>query len=257
VTIPLLARARAAATPARTAAGAAVAVALAALVAVAGLLDGIGENGDLSVLDRPLLAWLVGHRDPVLTTVATAVTTAGGVPVLASIAVLAVAALAWRRRYDEALLLSLALGGAEAIAYVLKHVVGRARPPASDVLGPVEATLSFPSGHTVGTAAFTLALAYLWWRRRPGRRRALAGLAGAAAATVVMAASRLYLGDHWLTDVLGGAALAVGVMGLVVLVDLWLRRHGPGWARGPVAIGAVLLDERGVVPTDHGGADRP
>jgi undecaprenyl-diphosphatase len=232
VTTPLLARARAAATPARTAATAAVAVALASILAIASLLDGIGENGDVAVLDRPTLAWLVGHRDPVLTTVADALATVGSEGVLVGIAVLAIAALAWRRRFDEALLLAFAFGAAESIAFVLKHVVGRARPPAVDVVGPVEQTLSFPSGHTIGIATLAFALAYLWWRRGPGVRRAVAGLLLAVAATVVMAASRLYLADHWLTDVLGSAALAVGVMGLVVLADLWLRRYfGPAWLR--------------------------
>lgn len=232
MTTPLLTRARAAATPERTAATAAVGVVLASMVAVAGLLDGIGEGGDLSALDRPTLAWLVGHRDAVLTGVANAVSTIGGEVVLSVIAVLAVAALAWRRRFAEALLLGFALGAAESIAFVLKHVVGRARPPAVDVVGPVETTLSFPSGHTIGTATFALALAYLFWRRSRSARRVLGGLGAAALATAVMAASRLYLGDHWLTDVLGSAALAVGVLALVVLVDLWLRRRGPAWVMG-------------------------
>ncbi len=225
MTTPLIARVRAAATPQRTAATVAVGLVLASVAAVASLLDGIGENGDLAVLDRPTLAWLVGHRDPVLTAVMTAVSTVGGEVVLSAIAVLAVAALAWRRRFDEALLLGLALGAAETLSLVLKHLVGRPRPPAADAVGPVETTLSFPSGHTIGTATFAFALAYLWWRRRPGARRALAGLGAAGVATAVMAASRLYLGDHWLTDVLGSVALAGGVLALVVLADLWWRRR--------------------------------
>ena len=222
MTTPLLARVRAAATPERTAAAVAVGVAVASVAAVASLLDGIGENGDLAVLDRPTLTWLVDHRDPVLTAVMTAVSTVGGEVALSVIAVLAVAGLAWRRRFDEALLLGLALGAAESLSLVLKHVVGRPRPPAASVVGPVETTLSFPSGHTIGTAAFALALAYLWWRRGPSPRRALAGALAAGGATAVMAASRLYLGDHWLTDVVASVALAGGVLALVVLVDLWL-----------------------------------
>ena len=231
MTTSLLARARAAATPARTAVTAAVAVALASIVAVASLLDGIGENGDVAALDRPTMAWIVTHRDPILTTVADAASAVGSEVAIVVIGALAVAALAWRRRFDEALLLGFAFGAAESIALVLKHLVGRARPPAVDVVGPVETTLSFPSGHTIGTAALSLALAYLFWRRSPSLRRALAGLGAAALVTAVMAASRIYLGDHWLTDVLGSVVLAVGVMGLVVLGDLVLRRWAPAWLR--------------------------
>ncbi len=46
--------------------------------------------------------------------------------------------------------------------------------------------------------------------------------------TVLMATSRLYLGDHWLTDVVASTVLAIGVMAVVVLVDLWLRRRVDG-----------------------------
>ena len=242
MTTPLLARARAAATPERTAAAAAVGVAVASVAAVAGLLDGIGEHGDVSRLDGPTTAWLVGHRDAVLTGVMTAVSTVGGEVVLSVIAVVTVLAFAWRRRFDEALLLGLALAAAESLSLVVKHVVGRPRPPAIDVLGPVETTMSFPSGHTIGTATFALALAYVWWRRRPSRRRALVGLSAAAAATGVMALSRLYLGDHWLTDVLGSAALAAGVLALLVLADLWLRRRGPARLRGTVSESAASAE---------------
>lgn len=235
MTTPLLARARAAATPATTALAGAVAVVLASIVAVASLLDGIGENGDVAVLDRPTMAWLIAHRDPLLTAVANAVSAVGSEVAIVAIGALAVAALAWRRRFDEALLLGFAFGAAESIAFVIKHLVGRARPPAVDVVGTAEATLSFPSGHTIGTAALALGLAYLFWRRSPRLRRALAALGAAALATAVMGASRLYLGDHWLTDVLGSVSLAVGVMGFVVLGDMWLRRHGPAWLRPAAA----------------------
>lgn len=240
MTTPSLDRDRATMTPGRWAATAAVGIVLASIAAVASLLDGIGENGDLAALDRPTLSWLVAHRDPVLTALMTTVSTVGGEVVMSIIGVLAVVALAWRRRFDEALLLGLALGGAESLSLVLKHVVGRARPPAVSVLGVAETTLSFPSGHTIGTATFGLALAYLWWRRSPSARRALVGLAAAAVATAVMAASRLYLGDHWLTDVVGSVVLACGVMALVVLVDLWWRRRRPPAGSAPgVASGSV------------------
>lgn len=84
------------------------------------------------------------------------------------------------------------------------------------MVGPVEHTPSFPSGHTIGTATFTLALAYLWWRARPSRKRAWVGLGVAAVLTAAMATSRLYLGDHWLTDVVASIVLSVGVMADVV-----------------------------------------
>jgi membrane-associated phospholipid phosphatase len=207
----------------RARAAALVAVIALSVAVTAWLLEGVREGGDVARLDGPILSWLVAHREPMATTVMTAVTTVGGEVVLSVLAVLAVLLLAVRRRRVEALLLAVALGGAETISVVLKHAVARARPPADLVLGPVERTLSFPSGHTIGTATFTLALAYLWWRTRPSRPRAWLGLGAALALTAVMATSRLYLGDHWLTDVLASTALSLGVMSGVVLLDTWMQ----------------------------------
>jgi undecaprenyl-diphosphatase len=201
------------------------------LLSVAGtlsLLEGVREHGDLARLDLPTLTWFVGHREPAVTVVMTTVTTIGGEVVMSIVAMLTVLFLVWRRRRVEALLLAVALGGSETVSLIVKHLAGRTRPPAVDVLGPVEHTLSFPSGHTIGTAAFTLGLAYLWWRRRQSRTRAVVGSVVAVVLTVLMATSRLYLGDHWLTDVVASTVLAIGVMAVVVLVDLWLRRRVDG-----------------------------
>ncbi len=208
------------------------------VLSVAGIgwiLDGVREGGDLSSWDGPTLSWLVGHRESALTAALTAVTTIGGEVVLATVALVTVLLLAGRRRRAEAFLLAAALGSAEALSLVLKHVVGRVRPPADVVVGPVEHTLSFPSGHTIGTATFTLALAYLWWRSRPSRKRVWLGLGAAAVPTSAMATSRLYLGDHWLTDVVASIVLSVGVMAGVVLLDIWMRRRLIGHAAPPVS----------------------
>jgi len=216
------------------------------------LLDGVRESGDLSLWDGPALSWLVGHRDSVATMAMTTVTAIGSDVVLSAIAALTVLLLAVRRRSVEAFLLAAALGSAEAISLVLKHAVGRVRPPADTVLGPVEHTLSFPSGHTIGMATFTLALAYLWWRARPSRKRAWVGWGVATVMTVWMAVSRLYLGDHWLTDVVASIVLSWGVMAAVVLVDMWAQHQSRQlrWLDGGLAESVARLRRKGVPVAD-------
>jgi len=216
------------------------------------LLDGVRESGDLSLWDGPTLSWLVGHRDSVATMAMTTVTAIGSDVVLSAIAALTVLLLAVRRRSVEAFLLAAALGSAEAISLVLKHAVGRVRPPADTVLGPVEHTLSFPSGHTIGMATFTLALAYLWWRARPSRKRAWVGWGVATVMTVWMAVSRLYLGDHWLTDVVASIVLSWGVMAAVVLVDMWAQHQSRQlrWLDGGLAESVARLRRKGVPGAD-------
>lgn len=202
---------------------AATAVLALSVATTAWLLDGVRRGRDLSLWDGPTLRWMVAHREPGATTVLTAISAFGTGVFYWALALFAVVLFAVRRRWIEALLLTFALVSADTISRVMKQAVNRARPPASLVLGPVETNLSFPSGHTIGAAAFSLALAYLWWRARRGPFRAWLGLGIALILTVSMAISRLYLADHWLTDVLASTALAFGVIAVVALLDMFLQ----------------------------------
>jgi undecaprenyl-diphosphatase len=108
-----------------------------------------------------------------------------------------------RSRWVAPFLLAVLLGD-KLLTETIKQLVDRARP----ALEPVAATLgpSFPSGHTSTAAASWAAFALVagrWWGRR-----AWPALAGAAVGIAVgVAASRVLLDVHWLTDVLGGLAL--------------------------------------------------
>lgn len=108
-----------------------------------------------------------------------------------------------RSRWVAPFLLAVILGD-KLLTESVKQLVDRARP----ALEPIAATLgpSFPSGHTSTAAAAWAAFALVagcWWSRRAWP--ALAGVAVGVA--VAVAASRVLLDVHWLTDVLGGLAL--------------------------------------------------
>jgi membrane-associated phospholipid phosphatase len=101
---------------------------------------------------------------------------------------------------------------------VIKVVVGRPRPPDA-LIHPSGA--SFPSGHVTYAAATSVAVVLL---TAPGRRRR--GWWGAAAlVTAGMAWSRTYLQVHWLSDVVAGAALGVGMALLVFAGVLIVRKR--------------------------------
>ncbi|SDX00612.1 undecaprenyl-diphosphatase [Arthrobacter sp. cf158] len=96
-----------------------------------------------------------------------------------------------------------------AVTQLAKAVVGRSRPEGAEVLTD---TGSYPSGHVSATTAFLMVLVFLigrWWIN------VLAVLG-----VVVMMINRTYLSAHWLSDVLGGAYLAAGV----VLLMWWRFR---------------------------------
>ena len=98
----------------------------------------------------------------------------------------------------------LVIAGQNLITNGLKEVFDRLRPtinPIAETLGP-----SFPSGHSATAAAFYAAAALLLGRRRSPRVRAL--IAGAAVLiAVTVAGTRVMLGVHWLSDVIGGLLL--------------------------------------------------
>jgi membrane-associated phospholipid phosphatase len=211
--------------PWRVRTGAAAAVLALSVAITTWLLECVRRGSGPSVWDGPTLRWMVAQREPGATTVLTAVSGFGTGVFYWTLALLAVVVLAVRRRWIDALLLAFALVSADTISRVMKQAVMRPRPPAELVLGPVERSFSFPSGHTIGAAAFALALAYLWWRARRGPFGAWLGLAIALAVTATMAISRLYLADHWLTDVLASTALGIGIMAVVALLDVFLQQR--------------------------------
>lgn len=135
--------------------------------------------------------------------------------------ILAVAALGARR---GALFLLGAVLGATALYWVVKTLVRRPRPsdPHVHVLSHL-GTYSFPSGHVVAYVACYGFLAYLAWIevRQPLLR--WGAIAVCAALVVLVGPSRIYLGAHWASDVLG--AYVLGGLWLSVVLRAYVARR--------------------------------
>lgn len=121
-----------------------------------------------------------------------------------------------RRHIAAGVIAVCGLGGAELIETGLKDIVARPRPHLWSGAQIVQ-SYSFPSGHATAAAATAAALAFAVYAVY-GRRAALAASLAGALAAVTIGFSRLFLGVHWPTDVVGGFALALAWVSLVFLL---------------------------------------
>ncbi len=195
--------------------GGLVAAALTALSAE--IYDHISERDGVSGFDRPVLDQMIRWRSDGLDETVTAFTDVGSTAVMPWVAVAAALLLsAWWRRPTPLLLMAIAAGGSLAMTVIGKQVIDRARPATSLAVPPYETSPSFPSGHTLNAWVIVLLVAYLVCLRLQRAWAQVAVVGGCVLFGLAMAASRVYLGHHWMTDVLVGITL--GSAWLIVVI---------------------------------------
>ena len=199
--------------------GAAFAVAFTLTITLGFLLE-LGWSSDASTaFDATITDWFVDHRTPTWSDAMRFVTWFGSSWVVIPLAVLVVVALLIGHRRWLALLVSLAVGGASLLSVMAKHVIGRDRPAVGIQLQHAHGS-AFPSGHSTQAAATYFAFAIVVTVLSDSR--ALRALSWTAATFIVffVGVSRVYLGMHWVTDVLGGWLLgSLWVTGLTLALE--------------------------------------
>ena len=183
-------------------------------------------------LDPHVERFVLDHRVGWATGLMRTVTWLGSSALLVPMGV-AIAAwfLARRRDWKPGAMLLAAWGGTYLLYEAVKPAVGRLRPAVP--LRLVDATgWAFPSGHAAQAVAFWGMVAIVLTARRSTRARVLAAVLAVLVALVV-GASRLYLGVHWFTDVVGGYAL--GGTWLSLLAALLLSARARSGSAGETA----------------------
>jgi undecaprenyl-diphosphatase len=203
------------------------------------VLDDVVRNEELISIDGPVARFVVAHREPWLTRVFEVLTWAGSAAIL--VPVVAVVGL-WLRHtrttWGPLIFLAASLAGATVLSTVVKLAVGRPRPVADALANALG--YAFPSGHATAATAGWLSVAIVLSRstRRWPRKVALVTAAILIAAMVGL--SRVYLGVHEPTDVLGGWALGSLWVAAILVTDALLTQRaapGPDDAHKPLAFG--------------------
>jgi len=177
------------------------------------VLEEVLDNATVVRLDVATLDWMAGHTSATGLRVFTLITHLGDIPVIPVIAI-AGAWVLWHQRHRLVLVcwLSAFLGGV-LVNRLLKLLIHRSRP--LRVLH--ESSFSFPSGHTMAATIGYGMLAYVmatYWRPRGVKRRVLYIIAAILALAVGV--SRIYLGMHFPTDVIGGFAAGTAWVAICV-----------------------------------------
>jgi len=202
-----------------------------ALLTFAGLAGEV-MAGDTLGFDRLILLALRSPTDPSnligphwLCEVARDVTGLGSTLVLTAVTLAVAGYLALVGMRSGAFLVLVAVGGGTALSTLLKLAFQRPRPDLMPHAVPVY-TASFPSGHAMLSAVTYLTLAALLVRVQARWRVKAYVLTLAILTTLLVGASRMYLGVHWPTDVLAGWCIGAAWALLCWLVALYLQREG-------------------------------
>ncbi len=199
--------------------------------------EAVVESDGVAALDQPALDLAVGLRQGWLDAFITGYTNVGGPIGMPILAISVMVFLAVRgRSWTPVILLPAAAFGSLLMTVAGKDAIGRLRPPIELAVPPYESSPSFPSGHSLNALVIAGLIAYLLVIRQHRKRTRALTITLAVVFAVTMGVSRVYLGHHWLTDVLVAWTLGIAWLSLVIAAHrLVLTVHAPHRERGSIA----------------------
>jgi undecaprenyl-diphosphatase len=170
--------------------------------------------------DAMVIAVIHGTRTPWLTPAMVLGTNLGSFTVAATVAAVLVVYLVVKRLWTAAALVVVVYGVGFYWGSFAQSTIGRVRPPQIDAIIPVPNAYSFPSGHSITAMLLYGAIAFLAFRIAERRWVRVTVAAVCVFLIVFVGFTRVYLGAHWPTDVIG--AWLLGGAWLAVIAGLYM-----------------------------------
>jgi undecaprenyl-diphosphatase len=183
----------------------------------------------VTAIDGNVATWLHVCATPHVTDVMAAISFLGAPTTLTIVAVAGGLLLLYRRRYAEAAMLSTVVLGGNFLNFCLKQLIQRGRPTFDDPLFSL-ATYSFPSGHAMASTVFYGLLAIHVSVSARQRYAAHVAIGAAVLMVALVSLSRVYLGLHYLSDVMGGITEGIAWLALSLIAWHHSRRREAGVA---------------------------
>jgi membrane-associated phospholipid phosphatase len=174
--------------------------------------------------DESIAKWVHDHTTPGIISMMRMVTLLGSPMIVITLAVFATLLLYLHGRRQAAIMVSACVYGGVLLNTGLKNFVDRARPHFEPSLANAVG-YSFPSGHVAAATLLYGCLAVIAARELPDLRGRICAPLVAAGLIACVSLSRIYLGVHFLTDVLAAQAVGLAWLGVSLwVVDTWARR---------------------------------
>ncbi len=188
------------------------------------IAEDVVTHDDITVVDVWLSNWFHTHKNSPWTPFMLFITHAHNTVGVLTMFVLLALWLRWKQAHYWLLTLVLAVPGGMLLNVLLKIIFQRARPSFEEPLLTL-ATYSFPSGHTMAaTVLYGVMAAYIVWTARRWKI-GIAAVAMASAMVFLVALSRVYLGAHYLSDVLAAMVEGCGWLAICITASATLRRR--------------------------------
>lgn len=172
------------------------------------IAENVMNGNTLTSLDNQIAQWLHAHSTPILTQCLLILTHLHDPISISFMVALLASFLIWKKKWYEVIAVLLAIPGGMLLNLLVKQVFQRARPTFEESLIMLT-TYSFPSGHVAATTLFYGMLAVLMISKTQTKTWTACIVLMSFVMVVLVAFSRLYLGAHYLSDVL--AAFLEGI----------------------------------------------